>query len=171
EEEAAKATGTGEEGKQKSIAAVGKPSSRLKDVHIAGTEYKLFIQPVEVLLPADIEKGEGRRLNWTVSGLITADRYLAEAKAISYIVLIVMIFIGLMTVISLPLLKVRYMGPKDRLRISDVFVLGATALIGSAVLAVFVFDLYSYRGMARMMDTKLRDFATDISRNFLTEVK
>ena len=147
----------------------GNLSTRMEDVRVADTDYKLFLQPIPLSLPD--KDTRSATATWIVGGVISADRYLSEAKEFSSTLMIVVIAFGLMVIFSLPLLKVRYMGPNGRLRISDIFFLAFSLVIGSAVLAVFVLDLYAYRNLEEEMDRQLHDFSESIGRNFKDEVK
>ncbi|MBI1928810.1 cache domain-containing protein [Candidatus Poribacteria bacterium] len=180
------------EGKKIELSVTNQ-SSGLFDVKLAGTNYKLFLQPVQISLPAKTKMGtqtapapaqassalpasepaktEAGIVKWAVCGLVQSDQFRSESLAISYMPLIVFISLFLIVVLSWPFLRVWYMGPKERLGVTNVFSLAFSILMGSALLTFLLLDAYTYICLQEQMDDQLQDFAENIRNNFDIELK
>lgn len=144
-------------------------SSSLADVQLAGAAYKLFVQPVRLTLSASgDDRNQGVR--WVVCGLTRSDHFRDQTFAVSYTLLIVFMFLALLAALSWPLLKLRLMGPKDRLRRGDFALTAFSALLGTALLTFLLVDVYTYASLGRTLDGQLRDLAVGIRSNFQEEL-
>lgn len=144
-------------------------SSSLVDVQLAGAAYKLFVQPVRLTLSADgDDKDQGVR--WVVCGLTRTDHFRDRTFAVSYTLLIIFMFLALLAALSWPLLKLRLMGPKDRLRRGDFALTVFSALLGTALLAFLLVDVYTYVSLEKTLDAQLKSLAGGIRSNFHDEL-
>jgi hypothetical protein len=116
--------------------------SNVQDVSLAGSAYKLYIQPAHLQISAD---GDDRHLLKTlVCGLWRADRQQSQIASIPYSTLIWGVLVALAVAGMLwPLLKVAFMSPAERLKRSHVLYLLSSALFTAAVLTVIVLN-YAY---------------------------
>src|SRR5262249_28711214 len=137
------------------------------DVRLAGTDYKLYIQPVPLAV-----QGPGKQnLKPIVCGLWRSDRLQSEVVSIPYSVLIW----GTLIVLSVfalvwPLLKVAYMSPSERLRRKHVFYLLVSALLVTTMLTVVVLNgSYSLRADKESRE-QLDALAERIDRNVKQEL-
>ena len=145
-------------------------SSSAVNVQIGGTDYKLFLQPVRLTVFAkDDQDGQGVR--WVVCGLTRNDHFRDETFAVSYTVLIFFVFGVLMAILSWPLLKLKLMGPKDRLRRADLGLTVVSALLGTATITFLLLDLHTYVSLEDTLDRHLEDFSTKIKSNFQGELR
>jgi hypothetical protein len=144
-------------------------SSSLADVRLAGANYKLYVQPatLTLLTGSDANKQE---IRWVVCGLIRSDHFMAATYAAPYTVLIFFVFVVLLAVLSWPLLRLKLMGPKDRLRRADLALTLFSALMGSALVTFILLDLYLYGSLAAAIDGQLKEFSTGIKKNFREEL-
>lgn len=144
-------------------------SSNLADVQLAGAAYKLFVQPVRLTLSgSEDDKNQGVR--WVVCGLIRTDHFRDQTFAVSYTLLIIFMFLAMLAALSWPLLKLRLMGPKDRLRRADFALTTFSALLGTALVTFLLVDLYTYVNVERTLDSQLKNLATGIRSNFQDEL-
>lgn len=144
-------------------------SSTLADVQVAGTDYKLFLQPIRLTLSAsEDEKNQG--LRWVVCGLTRTDHFRDETFAVSYTVLIFFVFVVLLAVLSWPLLKLKLMGPKDRLRRADLGLTMLSALLGSALVTFILLDVHTYLSLEHALDRNLEQLSGKIKSNFQEEI-
>jgi len=144
-------------------------SSSLVDVQLAGADYKLFVQPVRLTLSAsDDDKNQGVR--WVVCGLTRSDHFRDQTFAVSYTLVIIFMFVALLAALSWPLLKLQFMGPKDRLRRSDFALTSFSALLGTALLTFLLMDLYTYVNIEKTLDAQLKELAAGIGSNFKDEL-
>ncbi|MFY9553384.1 MAG: cache domain-containing protein, partial [Blastocatellia bacterium] len=145
------------------------PASSLIDVQLAGEDYKLFLQPIRLTLSSSGDaNSEGVR--WVVCGLTRLSHFTEQTFAVSYTLLIVFVFMALLAVLSWPLLKLKLMGPKDRLRRSDFALTAFSALMGTALLTFLVADLYTYISLGNTFDDQLKKLSVEIRSNFQQEL-
>jgi hypothetical protein len=142
-------------------------SSSLEEVRIAGGDYKLFVQPLSLTL-ADSKTDQ--EVRWLVCGLTRADHFRDETYAVSYTVLIIFVFVVSLAALSWPLLKLKLMGPKDRLRRVDLGLTFACGLLGTALLTFLLLDISSYVGIENMLDGHLAALSKQIRDNFDKEI-
>ncbi|MDN3515478.1 MAG: cache domain-containing protein [Candidatus Brocadia sp.] len=158
------------EGKEINFKSINSSTS-LRDVRLAGANYKLFLQPVQLSLSAGVSQGDEKILKWTVCGLVRSHRFISESLAISYTIMVGFIFLVLIAILGLPFIKLWFMGLKDRLRMSDICFLVFSALAGSALLTLVLLDAYIYVDLGNKSDAQLKAFSDEICKNFKEEVK
>jgi hypothetical protein len=144
-------------------------SSSLEDVQLAGAAYKLFVQPVRLTLSSS-EDDKSQGVKWVVCGLTRSDHFRDQTFAVSYTLLIMFMFLAMLAALSWPLLKLRLMGPKDRLRRGDFALTTFSALLGTALLTFLLVDLYTYVNVGKTLDNQLEKLAGGIRSNFHEEL-
>lgn len=147
--------------------ARGKTSEAV-DVTIAGTRYKLYAQPISIALQT--KGSESAESLWVICGLVEASRFRYETWAISYIILIVSAFFAGLLVLSWPFLKLIFVGPKDRLRMVEVYILAAAIMITGSLLTFFILFGVSYRQLENELDNQLSGLSENFQTNFDTEL-
>ena len=141
--------------------------SNVVDVKLAGTNYKLYVQPMPIAIP----DSKGQDIKPVVCGLWRSDRLQSEVVSIPYSVL-TWTALGLLSAFALvwPLLKVAYMSPSERLRRTQVFHLLFSAVLVTALLTLVVLNWsYSLRDNEET-DEQLGAFADRIDHNVKTEI-
>ena len=136
------------------------------DVELAGSTYKLYVQPMSVSLR---EKQQERRL--VLCGLRTIKHSRGQMLAVPYTYLIWTILV-LLTIFALgwPLLKFAYMSPKERLHGRDI-----VYLVGSIVLATALVSLIALNGSYKLTSdesstTELKQLAEQINNHMNEEL-
>jgi hypothetical protein len=143
------------------------------DVHLGGEDYKFYLQPVIVPLSRINSDGSTAQASqWVVGGLVKSSHFQHETWKISYTLIVFLTFLCALVALSWPLLKLVFIGPKDRLRLADVYLISLSFLLGSALLTLFLLWGYTYASQEDDLDVRLRDkhLAGDISRRFETEI-
>jgi len=180
--------------------------SNLLDVHIGGTDYKIFTQPIRLFFTSshghinedkpndghaghlpiglspgkedntpknkkkDTQFGGSQYVEWVLAGLVRTDRFNSESQAISSGIVIGFMFLVLLLGLSWPLIKLWYIGPKDRLTTFDIVFVSASAVLGTAILTFILLDFYSENRLGKDLDLQLKELAGDISTNFDSEL-
>ncbi len=144
-------------------------SSSVADVKLAGTNYKLFLHPVDLSTP-QVGAGEGHSIRWIICGLVPASHFRREVWAISYSILIVFAFLTALSILTWPFLKLLLVGPKDRLRTADIYFLFFSTLIGLALLTALGLYGYSYRALEQKLDEHLKGLAGKVQGNLQAEM-
>jgi hypothetical protein len=145
-------------------------SSSLLDVQIAGADYKLFLQPVRLTLSSSTDANM-QGVRWVVCGLTRTNHFRDETFAVSYNVLIVFVFVVLLAVLSWPLLKLKLMGPKDRMRRFDLGLTLFSALMGMALVTFILLDVHASISLDNTVDHQLEDLSKKITGNFQGELR
>jgi hypothetical protein len=144
-------------------------SSSLTDVVLGGDNYKLFLQPVRLTLDSS-EDDKDQGVRWVVCGLTRSDHLRDETYAVSYTVLIIFVFAVLLSALSWPLLKLKLMGPKDRLRRADLALTFVCAMMGTALLTFLLLDQGMYIALEKVLDDQLKELSAGIRKNFRDEI-
>ncbi|NIR69898.1 hypothetical protein GWN75_02865 [candidate division KSB1 bacterium] len=115
----------------------------------------------------DIASGD---VTWGLCGLIRTALFNSQVRAISYTYIILFVCLLLLVILSLPLIKLWYMGSREKLRIADVLILTITAILGTATLTFLLLDQKEYSRLSQVMDKQLELFADEIEKNLLDEL-
>jgi hypothetical protein len=99
-------------------------SMHLTDVQLAGTHYKLFLQPVLVDVFSDDPGQDEPAREWVLCGLRSATALELEALSISSTFIIWFIALFLAICMSSPVLKVLFMNHRERLHLRELGFLG-----------------------------------------------
>lgn len=134
-------------------------------VQLDGTEYNLFTQPLNLVAGA----GQPAR-TWIVGGLVPRDRFTAESVAISYTLLIAVLAALLLALLTVPFLKLALLGALQRVRVSDVLLIGLSLIGGTALMTIILLDVFAYRRVRAVSDVQLRRLASDIKRHARDEI-
>ncbi|HEV2827349.1 MAG TPA: cache domain-containing protein [Pyrinomonadaceae bacterium] len=148
------------------------------DVHLGGEDYKVYLQPVIMPLSRISSNAQPGSVSptsqWVVGGLVKSSHFRHETWRISYTVIVFLTFLCALVALSWPLLKLVFIGPKDRLRLADVYLISLSLLVGSALLTLFLLWSYTYASQQGELDEGLRDkekyLAGDISERFEREL-
>jgi hypothetical protein len=138
----------------------------LVDVRIADTDYKVYVQPVDIpMATVGQEEKESHEKNslWIVCGLVQANHFRRQTWAFPYTVLITVAFLTVLIALSWPFLRLIFIGPKDRLRLADVYLIAFAFLVGSAILTFFTLYGLTYRRSEYQLDTQLQNLSKTIA--------
>ena len=108
----------------------GVSGSVMRKYNVSGTEYKLFLQPVNF----------GRN-EWIIAGLLTEKRYNEEKNQLPAQVVLLLVTIVLIIVLFFPWIKLYPMGSKDRLTLTDAV---STVVISMLLVSLMFFMFFKY---------------------------
>lgn len=153
--------------------------ARLSKVQLAGTDYKVFMQPWSLHLqsseaeatPKNNSLSQPNEFQFVLCGLVRATQFAWEYRAIPYEFVVIFPGIVLLIALSWPFLHVWTLGPKDRLSVIDVFSLIGAAFVGSALVTLFLLDAYAYFTLHNTLDSTLKNIAINIGARFTNEIK
>lgn len=144
------------------------------NVRLGGEDYKFYFQPVTLPLSriASTRQANSNEppSHWVVGGLVKSSHFRHQTWKISYTFLVFLAFLCALIALSWPLLKLVFIGPKDRLRLADVYLVSLSFLLASALLTLFLLWGYTYASHQSELDRKLPDLAVEISQQFEKEV-
>jgi len=139
------------------------------NVDLAGSGYKLFIQPELLNIPRTGSASD-QGIPILVCGLTRLDHFHDETFAVSYTVILLFVFVVALSCLGWPLLKLRFMGAKDRLKPVDVLCTAASALLGTSLLALLVLDIHSYISSEKRLDDQMEALSAKIKQNLNAEL-
>jgi len=151
------------------------PSSRVIDARIAGETYKVFMQPLRVPIAMYCRERRGSRdwrleERWYVVGLLPASRFRTMSMAIPPSVALLTIGVIALALCCFPLLKVRFMGPRDELTFRDLAQLSFTMVVGASLATFGVFYFLLHEQEADRTEAGLDSLSTRISYQFGREL-
>ena len=153
----------------------------LTDLSIAGTEYKVFAQPVR--MPIDLRWDSGRECEsddendcmsaesvWLLVGLKPSGAFRSEGMAISPTALMIAFGVAVIALLSLPYLKLRFLGRREALHTHDVLVLMSALLIGTTIATFTLLEIYARVQTGPQLDERLEKLSSNISTAFHEEL-
>lgn len=150
-------------------AALFSHAASYRNVEIGGREYKLFIEPISLPLSSSFD-GSGRE-NWLLCGVVAADKFVYKSLAISSSLLLLILAPLLLAALAWPLIRLRLIGERQRIRVFDVLLLGVCSLLGVAVLTLALLDFHAYAELTGASKEQLRLFASDMARKVEQEIR
>jgi len=145
-------------------------TTNISDVRLGPADYKLFVQPIQLPLLKAGTSNQGS-LRWLACGLVENAHFQQERLAVSYNVLIGFGFITVLVAVSWAFLKLLFMGPKDRFRSLDAYMLGFAAFMIAALLTLVALFTYSYHATLSEVEGDLKEFSASIQRSFYSELE
>jgi hypothetical protein len=144
-------------------------SKQLTDVAIAGTRYKLFLQPILVDVFSDEPDRSEPAHEWVLCGLSSARALDWEALSISSTFIIWFTALFLAVCLSGPVLKILFINHREHFRLRELGLLGL-----SLVLLTCVFTLSGLEAIVfprnDNTDTELQDLGDRLSGNIHQEL-
>ena len=143
-------------------------TGNIEDVTIAGADYRLYVQPVQLSLKS--ESGDDSE-EWALCGLVRIDHFRSASSAISSTYWLLMIAALVVLCATIPLLKLHALNARERFHQRDGVFVAISTFVFAGLLTFALFDIY-YFGYAFTtdIDRQLQDLATEIQKHFAAEV-
>ena len=138
-------------------------TTAVEDVSVAGVAYKLFIQPCCIPTLAG-----GKAL--VLAGLVESDALRSQSWAISTTLVKLAVMAMLIALIGWPFLKLALIGDRQKVRVSDLFQLGASSVAGLAIVTIVMLDGVAYWQLNRDTDAQLKRLAHSLDKNATDEI-
>jgi len=143
-------------------------SSRLTDIVVSGTDYKLFTQPC---CGAVSEQAKGDAAGWVLCGLTAKSRLGSESYSVPFPLLAILVPALLFAVLSWPFVKLSLIGDTQRVTAYDVALVGICTLLATALITVCALDVYGFSALHGRLDEQLEAFAAQIRDQVTTEIE
>jgi len=151
-------------------------------VELGGRLYTAFVQPFSlplafvetdpVAVGKPVEKSNPRpRDVWLLAGLVANDEIATKSLALSPSSVAFLLGILLLAALAWPLVKLRMLGERQRVKKTDVLLVGVCSLLGVSVATLFVLDLGAYSTLKSSSERQLKDFAEQMESNLLVEIR
>ncbi|MEM6348213.1 MAG: hypothetical protein AAF927_30305, partial [Bacteroidota bacterium] len=150
---------------------------------------QLLTQNLDSIRSRQIKKGEGAALSelpylahlqavqfnqyqLILCGLISKDQFSRDRRKISTLLVLILLILVLLLVLGIPLLKLGLISDKERMKISDLLFATTSAIFGSSLLILLLFDLYTYNGPGEQQSKQqLVDLSEEISTSLFEELE
>jgi len=145
-------------------------SKHLTDVLLAGTRYKLFLQPVLVDVFTDAPNQDEPAQEWVLCGLTPSKSLEWEALSISSTFMVWLTAVFLVVLMSAPVLKIVFINRREHLRLRELGFLGFLLVW---LTSVFTLSGLNAVGFPLNDDTEeqLDQLSTRLSRNIYQELR
>jgi len=144
--------------------------SSMFEIEVAGSEYKLFLQPIVLRLPQPENEPSAEPVYWLACGLVSSDNLLSDSFATSPILSFLLIAILPAALIFWPFLKLRLISFRQRFTRFDFTFLVLSTLVGILLATFMVLDLGFTAHLYRIAKEQLRDSANEIKENLRNEI-
>jgi len=148
-------------------------STNAVEVELSGTKYRLFIQPLSLVMGSGDPVGGTPRAGhqWVLCGLVSRQKLIYRSLAFSPSVVALIAGAILIAVFSWPFLKLRLIGAHQRVGAIDVWLVALCGLIGVALLTLFGLDLPAYARLKGEINGQLQEFSQKLQDNMAEEVE
>jgi hypothetical protein len=137
----------------------------IMDVEMAGSTFRLFQAPCCLS-----STGTWNDRPFIVAGLVRKSSFLLQGLRLPLSVMTVLSAVLVIALLAWPFLKFGLIGERQRIRPSDGLKLGASSLLGAALLTVFALAFYGYHKFRDQRDRELAQFAGSLSSRFTGEI-
>jgi len=146
------------------------------EVKLGDRLYTIFVQPFSLPLAfaeTDPAGKPGKRPHdvWLLAGLVATDELAAKRLALSPSAVAFLLGVLLLAALAWPLAKLKLLGERQRVKKSDVLLVGVCSLLGVSVATLFILDLGAYRTLKRSSEMQLKSFAEQMESNLMVEVR
>jgi hypothetical protein len=146
-------------------------TSHYGDVVWGNTHYKLYVQPVRISALSDAAQMNGKGgLQWMLIGLVEANRFNADSRAISYFKISLFLFLVLLVLFSMPLFKLHFIGEREELKRVDLLLALFSLFVGAGIITFFLLSVYSDTKDKYILDDSLEILAEEIEQNVNAEI-
>jgi hypothetical protein len=167
-----------DDGKEQDLSTFAQSTSQI-DVSFAGTPYKLFLRPCCNIWEASYEQPSQannkndvgqRSLEWVVGGAVRSSILSTRSWQISFTVGITLIALFVLSLLSLPFLRVFAIGAEEKVRMADALWVGFTAIVGVGLLTIILLDLHAYQALTSQIAKNLEKLAGQIDIQMNDEI-
>ena len=132
----------------------------IKEVELAGTEYILFLRPI------NLKNNEA----YYIGGLIAKDKYIQQGRAINPFIAILLLIIFFIFLFSIPLIKLKLISKNSELKISDLLFSAGSIIFMTFFTFLIVLSMQNH--LQRKADEKviLKSLSDSVSSKFISEV-
>ncbi|MGH7962280.1 MAG: cache domain-containing protein, partial [Candidatus Binatia bacterium] len=148
-------------------------SAFISKVVLSETTYTLFTQPLRMDMRDSKKTADSSgdsSATWVVGALIPSHRLTRDTRAISLAAMSVLPLLFLFALLSLPALKIWRMNARERLRAVDIYLLGISIVVITALAVMLLLAWYEYGSLSRDLDTEMREVSHRLRRNFAEEM-
>lgn len=145
--------------------------TRVLETQIAGTEYRIFVQPVTLQLRDTDGNPLSEPQEWVACGMISWENLLASSFTTSPAILFLMVALIPLMLVAWPFLKMWLISRRQPFRRFDTAFLVLSCLLGISLLTLLVLDLVFLSELQATVDGQLEEIATALEGSLWTELE
>ncbi len=131
-------------------------------VALGGTSFQVFSQPVNLPTGA-IYRSDGSRLpSYFLCGIVSNGDFKKEYLAIPFTELLILVFVLLAIILSLPLIRLMLVDARQRVTWFTVASMVLSSVIGTAVLTFFLCDVFVFNKTKEFLNEQLTKTARSV---------
>jgi hypothetical protein len=152
-------------------AAMG--ASQRLNVKVAGRDFALFVQPLRMPLLGERSTGkkDDQPKKWLLCGLLAREEITKQSFAVPPSYLAATVAMLLLALFSWPLLKLKLLGERQRVRLIDALMAALCSLLGISLVTLLLLDLYHHHQLERHSDRQVQALASRLEMNLEREVR
>jgi hypothetical protein len=139
--------------------------SNVGSVTVSGKSYRFFLEPC-----CRLGDGSQSEQPLLVAGLVDNGQFVRDTFRISLSWVTILCCTLILMALAWPFLKFRLMGERQPVRLADGMHLGLSSFLASALITIFVLDLYAYTMHREARDAGLRRLSGEIILHFRKEI-
>jgi hypothetical protein len=147
------------------VASLNK-ATRHTYVNIDGSDYVAFTQPYT--FSGDV--GSQQKDQWIVCALVSAPRFRYDVAAVSTSVVLFAAGLIVLAICCWPFLRIRLIGERQPLIITDVVFMVFCSVAGTAVVTLMLLDMAAYRRIGEATDGQLETFGAKLNGDFAKDL-
>ena len=144
-------------------------------IALGGTSYQVFTQsvrlPIQAKYGSPIEGGDPHLHSYFLCGIVSNSDFQKDYLAIPFTGLLILVFILFAILLSLPLIRIILVDPRERVTWFTVVSMSLASVIGTAVLTFFLCDVFVYHQTKDALTKQLMKTAASIHEAFHAELK
>ncbi len=147
-------------------------ASRVTQVHYAEQDYGLLCQPLRP--PSDLvqrDQDDTLGSTWVLCGLVSSERSVANALAVSPLLVLILLLLLLLGLLTWPFFKIFTMRQRERLRFLDGYLLSVSTFGLLLLMALLLLDFQSYASLRNLTKDRLAALAADLDRHLVGELQ
>lgn len=157
------------ESKQSTISEI----TKVQEVIVAGQAYRMFLLPMEVpiKLESDDPSSMKDKERWVIAGLVKKSRFLSESESISYTLRSVVLSLMIVMLVSIPLMRMLTVCQREHVRPLNIVMLGSSLLMGTALVVLFMADIFVHTSAESRLNHQANDLAEEIAKHVTEETQ
>ncbi len=139
----------------------GISSGGVSDVKISGIDYKLFLTKIN-LYNDEV---------YYVGGVINKDDYVKDTRSINSYLVLLILFIFITFLLSIPLFKIKMISENQQLKVADLLLSTLSIIIGTFFILLVILSVLGYNRSNSKINSQLTGLSESIKNSFIGEIK
>ncbi len=147
--------------------------SDILQTSIAGQEYRFYLLPIRVHLSEmqDSTVLDSEYTKWILGGLVPQSEYRQQSLALDPNMAMFLGFLLIAGFLIVPFVRIFTMGPKERLRVGNLFYLVIALIFGSGLAGLWLADVVHFSPFKKNVHTQLEKTANQLALNIDQELQ